>query len=124
MLFCRACSPRPSSSRLLLSRPTASADTFEVGPGRTYDTLQDVERLVDPGDLVLLDGGNTYPGGVVFDRNGTAALPITIRGVGGARPHIGGGTNTVEAQGDHYVVRAARAHGRHLALLLPPRATT
>ena len=88
---------------LLVLAPTASADTFEVGPGRTYHTLQDVTGLVDPGDVVLLDGGATYPGGVVFDRPGSAAQPITVRGVGAVRPVVSGATNTLEARADHYV---------------------
>ena len=47
---------------------TASAATYQVGPGRTYTKLQDVAPLLAPGDLVEVDGGATYPGDVIFTR--------------------------------------------------------
>ncbi|MEP0772742.1 MAG: hypothetical protein HRF46_00040, partial [Acidobacteriota bacterium] len=75
----------------------ASAAVFQVGPGRTYTTLQQVAPLLNPGDLVEVDGNATYPGDIVFTRPGTAAQPITVRGirVNGQRPLLSGGTNTV-----------------------------
>ena len=76
---------------------TALAATLQVGPGRTYTSLQQVVGLVNPGDVVEVDGNFTYPGGVTFTRAGEAAKPITIRGirVSGNRPVLSGGTNTV-----------------------------
>lgn len=45
------------------------------------------------------------PAGVLFDRAGTAAQKITIRGlrINGKRPVLSGGNNTIEAAGNHYV---------------------
>ena len=85
--------------------PAVGATTYEVGPTRTFTTLGQVAVLLNPGDLVLVDGGHTYPA-VLFNRNGSQALPITIRGVrsNGARPVVSGGSNTMEVQGDWYVV--------------------
>ncbi len=85
---------------------SAYAITYQVGPTRTYTTLQAVAPILNPGDLVEVDGNATYPGGVIFTRPGTAANKITIRGirVSGLRPVISGGTNTVEFRlSDHYV---------------------
>jgi hypothetical protein len=85
---------------------SASAITYQVGPGRTYTTLQAVAPLLNPGDLVEVDGNATYPGDLIFTRPGTVVNKITIRGirVNGLRPIISGGTNTVEFRlSDHYV---------------------
>jgi len=83
-----------------LTTLAARADLYQVGPGRLYETLQDVAPFLEPGDLVEVDGDNTYPGGVVFTEPGTAAQPIVIRGVrvNGNRPLISGGVNTVQFQ--------------------------
>jgi len=92
---------------LVLCTPgAASAATHEVGPGRPHADLQAVQELVAPGDTVLLYGGATYPGDVVFDVEGRADAPITIRGVAvdGRRPIVSGGRNTIEMRGDHYFV--------------------
>jgi hypothetical protein len=85
---------------------SAEAATYQVGPGRAYTTLQAVAPLLQPGDIVEVDGNVTYPGGVIFTNPGTDANKITIRGirVNGLRPVISGGTNTVEFRlSDHYV---------------------
>jgi hypothetical protein len=82
----------------------ARGATYEVGPGKPYATLEDVDDLLGPGDLVLVSGGATYPGGVRLDRDGSAGAPITIRGVGSPRPVISGATNTIELAGDHTVL--------------------
>mgnify|MGYP006290127279 FL=1 len=76
---------------------TALTATYRVGPTRPYHTLQEVAPLLAPGDVVEVDGGHTYPGGVVFSRAGSPSAPITIRGVrvGGQRPVISGGVNTL-----------------------------
>lgn len=89
----------------LLAGARAHATTYQVGPTRTHKQLSAVAPLLAPGDRVEVDGGATYTGGVVFDRPGTAAQPITIVGVpaAGKRPVVSGGTNTIEARGGHYV---------------------
>jgi hypothetical protein len=66
-----------------------------------------VAPLLGPGDLVLVQGGTTYPGGVVLDRAGTATQPIAISGVpqAGSRPRFSGGANTIEVRANHYVLQ-------------------
>jgi hypothetical protein len=90
---------------LALASP-AAATTYEVGPGKPYATIEDVDDLLGPGDVVLVQGGHTYPGGVWLQEDGAAGNPITIRGVrvGGSRPVLSGGTNTIELMGDHTVL--------------------
>ena len=85
---------------------SAHAATYEVGPGRTYAQLTDVDGIVGPGDVVLLHGDGTYAGGARFETSGTAEAPIVIRGVpvGGRRPVIAGGVNTIEVAANHYVL--------------------
>lgn len=93
------------ASILVCIGATASAAVYQVGPTRSYKTLQSVEGLLQPGDVVELDGDESYSGGITFDRNGSSAAKIVIRGisVNGHRPIVSGGTNTIEAAGDHYV---------------------
>jgi len=76
---------------------TLDAATLQVGPGKTYASLQEVVDLVNPGDVVEVDGDHTYPGGVIFERPGLPGSPITIRGISinGNRPILSGGTNTI-----------------------------
>jgi hypothetical protein len=75
--------------------------------------LQQVVTLLQPGDVVELDGNATYPGGVTFSRDGTAAAPIIVRGLkaSGKRPILAGGANTIEAAGDHYVFEGLEITG-------------
>jgi hypothetical protein len=105
---------------LLFLLPTAlvHAATYRVGPSRPYPTLNALVNAVDltGGDLVEVDGGTTYPGGVVIgeDDGGSAGNPVVIRGIRGAgqRPHIAGGTNTVEfRQSDHVVFEGFEVSG-------------
>jgi MYXO-CTERM domain-containing protein len=83
----------------------ANAATYQVGPGKTHTQLGQVANLLQPGDVVEIDGDATYTGGVAFWNAGTPSSKITIRGIrkNGKRPVISGGTNTIEAAGDHYV---------------------
>jgi hypothetical protein len=80
-----------------LPAAAARAATYEVGPGKPY--ARGRRRPARPGDLVLLSGGATYPGGLRLERDGSASAPITIRGVGNRRPVIAGATNTIELAG-------------------------
>lgn len=86
----------------------AEAATYPVGPGRPHANLQALLAAVilQPGDVVEVDGGATYSGGVVLRQSGTAAQPITIRGlrVGGQRPILAGGSNTIEFRQSNHVV--------------------
>lgn len=97
----------------LLASGHAHALLYQVGPTRTYTTPAAVAPLLKPGDVVEIDGNATYAGDVVFSVHGTAAMPITIRGVrvAGLRPVLQGGVNTLEARGDHYVFEAIELTG-------------
>ncbi|HSO00173.1 MAG TPA: hypothetical protein VLS89_17895 [Candidatus Nanopelagicales bacterium] len=77
---------------------------YKVGPSRQYKNLGQVANLLQPGDVVEVDGDATYPS-ALFTRNGTASSKITVRGVrvNGKRPRLSGGTNTVELAGNHYL---------------------
>ena len=85
-----------------LSQPLT---VYQVGPGKPYANLQAVASLLRPGDIVEVQGGATYAGGVRLTQSGTAASKITIRGVrvSGARPRLSGGTNTIEFAANHIV---------------------
>jgi len=89
---------------LLFVSVDAQADTYKVGPGERHKVLQDVAGKLSPGDVVELQGDATYPS-VVFKRHGASDNPIVVRGVsvGGKRPIVQGGENTIVAEGNHYV---------------------
>jgi hypothetical protein len=95
---------------ILLSLPVR-ATTYQVGPGRQYKTLQEVTLLLLPGDLVTVDGGVTYPGGVTLSGSGQPGRGvITLRGirVNGTRPGLFGiaaqGGTVLRVLGSHYVI--------------------
>ncbi len=99
---------------IILWSSMVQAETYQVGPSRPYTNLQTVAPLLQPGDVVLVDGNATYPGDVVFTESGTPDEKITIQGVriSGNRPVITGGTNTVHFEtpwpysgpgADHYI---------------------
>ena len=105
-----------------LLAPAAWSATYQVGAGRPYADLQAVAGLLNPGDVVEVDGDATYPGDVTFARPGTASAPIVIRGirVNGRRPILSGGTNTVAFTtpypysgpgADHYVFEGFEVTG-------------
>jgi chitodextrinase len=92
---------------------TSVGDTYLVGPTRTYANIGQVEALLEPGDLVLVDGDEVYAGGVTFSGTGTPEAPITIRGVkiNGSRPVIEGGYNVVELNRSNYVFEGFEIRG-------------
>ena len=73
----------------------AAAETYQVGPDREFPTIQDTLDLLQPGDVVEVDGGHTYPGDLWF-REGQSGTPdnhVVIRGIrdsDGNRPIITG----------------------------------
>jgi hypothetical protein len=97
----------------ILSAGPAGAATYAVGPGRRFVDLQAVAPLLRPGDRVEVDGGATYPGGVVFRESGTRGAPITVVGrrAGERRPILAGGTTTLEIRGDHFVLEGFEITG-------------
>lgn len=96
---------------------TAQAVTWQVGPSRSYATPTALFNAVSlqPGDVIEVDGNATYPSFVVpQDAGGTAGNPLVIRGirVSGQRPHIAGGTNTVQFElSDHVVLEGFEITG-------------
>ncbi len=103
---------------ILLLPGLGMAATYPVGPGETYTTLNALFSAVNlgPDDIVEVTGGVTYPGGVVVPAadGGSAGHPVIIRGlrVGGQRPVISGGSNTVEfRQSDHLVFEGFEVQG-------------
>jgi MYXO-CTERM domain-containing protein len=79
---------------LALAAPALAA-TYEVGPGQPLANVRDVPwESLQPGDLVLIHWqAAPYKDKWVIGVSGTAAAPITVRGVlgpGGERPVIDG----------------------------------
>lgn len=89
-----------------------SATTYNVGPGQPYSSLQQVSSLLKPGDVVQVYGNATYSS-VSLSKSGTAAAPITIRGVrvNGKRPVFSGGTNTLDVSGNYQVLEGIEVKG-------------
>ncbi|MFC1584672.1 hypothetical protein ACFL5V_03890 [Fibrobacterota bacterium] len=55
--------------------------TYEVGPDKPYEKLQDITEQLQPGDVVRVDGDASYPCGIYFNIDGTEASRITILGI-------------------------------------------
>jgi len=98
---------------MLVAPMVCRAATYPVGPSRPHTTLSALFTNVDlqPGDIVEVDGGVTYdvtaPGIVMGAGDaGAPGNPVIIRGmpVGGARPILRGGTNTIEFRSSNHVV--------------------
>ena len=97
---------------LFSSAPFASAATYEVGPGKPYATPSAVPwESLQPGDLVLIYWRSTpYKDKWVICRQGTAAAPITVRGVagpGGELPVIDGNGATTRLALDYWASSAS-----------------
>jgi hypothetical protein len=109
MLVTPACQPESNEPELgSHSEIKQAVTTYNVGPTRTHQTLQQVAPLLLPGDIVLVDYG-TYSTPVKFTKPGTATSPITIRGclpgmfncnanASGLRPVIKAGVNVTGQQ--------------------------
>lgn len=71
--------------------------TYQIGPDRIYKTLQEITGLLNPGDIVEVDGDHIYPGEIIFNRPGTSLEKIHIKGIriNGNRPIISGGVNAI-----------------------------
>jgi hypothetical protein len=82
----------------------SSGRVLQVGAGKAYASLAAVQKVVQPGDVVEVDGNATYPA-VRVETAGTAERPVLYRGVvvNGKRPVISGGSNTVHFKGSHVV---------------------
>ena len=107
-----------AAAALLLLPPSVHAATYQVGPTRPRATLNALFAAVDlgPGDVVEVDGNVTYGGDIVMPAadGGAAGNPVTLRGirVNGQRPHLRGGTNTIEFRlADHVVFEGFEVSG-------------
>jgi hypothetical protein len=85
-----------------LATTNRAATTYQVGPTRAIKQLSEIAPQLLAGDTVLVDSGVYAP--VRFERSGTQALPITIRGDRNARPVISGGSYAVSFIGAHHMV--------------------
>lgn len=89
----RLCLCSLGASSVLWAAP-AAAGTLSVGPGKMYAGITDAMRDAHPGDVIEVQGGNTYPGIIWLreDYGGTKDQPVTIRGikVDGKRPVLSG----------------------------------
>jgi hypothetical protein len=78
----------------VLQAAPAAADTLSVGPGKPYKGIADAMPNAHPGDVIEVQGGNTYPGMIWLrdDQGGTKDKPVTIRGIkaDGKRPVLSG----------------------------------
>ena len=70
------------------------ADTLKVGQGLQYATIEEALSNTMPGDVVEVQGGQTYKGTINLREGygGTADKPVTVRGipVNGMRPVLSG----------------------------------
>jgi hypothetical protein len=80
----RACCLAAIAASLAGAACALAATTYQVGPTRSYPTVSSLPAL-NPGDVVEVDPA-TYNEVKRWTRPGTASQPITIRGVGTARP--------------------------------------
>jgi hypothetical protein len=77
--------------------------TYQIGPGKLAGFAQ--LPALKPGDVVEVAGGASY-GAVTLKTDGSADQKITFRGirVGGKRPVLNGGTNTLQIDSSHVVI--------------------
>jgi phenylalanyl-tRNA synthetase beta chain len=83
-----------------LDRLSGSIGTRRARPGETLTTLDDVERRLDPEDLLIVDGSDT---------------PLAIGGVmGGASSEVGDTTTNILIEAAHFdPITVARSSRRH-----------
>lgn len=99
----------------LFASSAATAKTYQVGPTRTQKTPGTAfMSSLKPGDVVEIDGNQIY-GGFTVSAVGSAAAPITIRGIkaGGKRPVIqsSGGFTVHNDLGAHLVFESLEITG-------------
>lgn len=78
---------------LFLWTGLSDAATYQVGPGQQYTTIPAAMAVAKAGDIVEVQGNQTYTGSFLFTSNvGTAGHPVTLRGipVNGHRPLLRG----------------------------------
>lgn len=102
-------------SAVVMLSGSAGAETYSVGSGNDYESLQEVADLLQPGDIVEVDGNAVYPSGAHFYESGTEDAWITIRGIrpeGGTRPELTGGTSYgINISADYYRLEGFKVTG-------------
>jgi hypothetical protein len=98
--------PQPAYLLLILwltLSQTLHAQVREVGPGKTYPSLQAAASHAQPGDTLLLFPHN-WAGGIFIDNlQGAPGAWITIRGAGSEPVTITGGTNAMQLSNPAYL---------------------
>ncbi len=78
----------------VLASSPAWAATLQVGKGMPYETIEAAMMAVKPGDVVEVQGNQTYTGTILLrpEWGGTVDKPVTLRGikVDGKRPLLQG----------------------------------
>ena len=100
---------------VLAAAPFARAAVYQVGPGRLYTQLGALVAALplQGGDVVEVEGGGAPYAPLVWDQGGEPGNPVVIRGVrvGGRRPVLSGGTNTIELAANHVVLEGFEVTG-------------
>jgi hypothetical protein len=91
------------SASVAATTSSALAATYQIGPGQLSGFAQ--LPALKPGDVVEVAGGASY-GAVTLKNDGTKDQKITFRGVrvGGKRPVLSGGVNTLDIGASHVVI--------------------
>ncbi|MBN1760066.1 MAG: hypothetical protein JW863_17200 [Chitinispirillaceae bacterium] len=89
---------------------TSFSRIIQVGNGKQYRELREIEDLTEPGDTIEVDGGATYASGATFAENRITLLGI--RTGDEARPEISGSTSYgLNITGDDIVVEGFHVTG-------------
>jgi hypothetical protein len=94
----------------------AVAATYQVGPDKPYQSIDEIVGDLEPGDTVEVDGDATYSGDIHVrpDSTGTPQQKITLRGIrkNGKRPVISGGDQFgIVLNGSHFVFEGFEVTG-------------
>ena len=81
---------------LLTSNFHTYGQMLEVGPGKTYASIQSAANDAVPGDTILVDGGNYAGGMLIQNLQGAPEAWITIKPRSGEEVIIEGGNNSIQ----------------------------
>ena len=105
----------PALASLFFSS-AARAETYQVGPDKPYQSIDQVVDDLEPGDVVEVDGDATYSGDIHVRpaSSGTPQQRIRLRGIrkNGKRPVISGGSQFgIVLNGSHFVFEGFEVTG-------------